>query len=86
QGTRLGFVITKRRTGMVNVPDVVCQTYSESEFVFSASKLLIGTVEGNFTDRASAYIVRTDPAAGQSVAEGQRVRLYLSDLRPESCQ
>ncbi|MEM8586341.1 MAG: PASTA domain-containing protein, partial [Bacteroidota bacterium] len=86
QGTRLGFVITKRRTGQVTMPNLVCQTYGESEFVISASQLLIGEVEGNYSVRESAYIVRTEPAAGQSVAEGRRVKLFLSDSRPADCQ
>ncbi|MEM6396790.1 MAG: PASTA domain-containing protein [Bacteroidota bacterium] len=86
QGTRLGFVITKRRTGQVTMPDVVCQTYNESAFVIAGSQLLIGDVEGSFSNRESAYVVRTEPSAGQSVAEGRRVKLVLSDYRPSGCQ
>ena len=86
EGAELSFVVTVRRTGQVSMPELVCQTYGESQFEMASSQLLVGEVVGDYTSRDEAYVYRTEPAAGQSVAEGSRVKLYLSDSLPEGCQ
>ncbi|MTB53589.1 PASTA domain-containing protein [Lewinella sp. W8] len=85
QGSTLEFVVTIRQTGNVNVPQLKCRRFSEAEFVLGGSGLEIGSVRGTVASRDDAFIVRTEPAAGQSVALGTRLTVFLSDQRPTDC-
>lgn len=85
QGSTLEFVVTIRQTGNVNVPNLKCRRFSEAEFVLGGSDLEIGNVRGSVTSRDDAFIIRTEPAAGQSVAQGTKLTVYLSDQRPTDC-
>lgn len=85
QGTRLGFVVTVRRTGEVSVPDLRCRTYSEALFVIGGYNLSIGETIGVSSNLDEAYIERTEPASGQSVEEGTAIRVFLSRDYPDNC-
>jgi UDP-N-acetylmuramate--alanine ligase len=85
QGSTLEFVVTIRQTGNVNVPNLKCRRFSEAEFVLGGSDLEIGSVRGSVASRDDAFIVRTEPAAGQNVAQGTRLTVFLSDQRPADC-
>lgn len=85
QGARLGFVVTVRRTGEVNVPDLRCRTYSEALFVIGGYNLTIGEASGVSDNLDEAYIERTEPASGQTVDEGSAIRVFLSRTYPEGC-
>ncbi|MEM9835314.1 MAG: PASTA domain-containing protein, partial [Bacteroidota bacterium] len=85
-GSRLGFVVTVRKTGEVAVPNIVCQTYGTAEFVIGGTNLKIGRVIADgISNRSEAYVVRTEPTAGKMVQEGQSLTIYLSATRPASC-
>ena len=84
-GSTLEFVITKRKGDQIELPDYRCQQFGTAEFGITGSQLLVGRVTGTYTDRYSAYIVSTEPAAGTQVATGGRVNLVLSDTPPAGC-
>ncbi len=85
QGARLGFVVTVRRTGSVNVPDLRCRTYSEALFVIGGYNLTIGETSGVSDNLDEAYIERTEPASGEAVDEGSAIRVFLSRAYPDNC-
>lgn len=87
QGSRLGFVVTVRRTGEVEVPDIICQRFSTAAFVVSGTSLVVGKVYDEDVDsRDNAFVVKTEPAAGSMLEVGKSVTIYLSDSRPDNCE
>ena len=84
-GSMLDFVITKRKGDEIEVGDYRCQQFGTAEFAITGSQLVVGRVSGEFTDRYSAYIVRTEPAAGTVTQTGAKVNVVLSDQLPEGC-
>jgi D-alanine-D-alanine ligase len=87
QGSRLGFVVTVRRTGEVKMPDIICQRYSTASFVIGGTNLVIGKVyaEG-ISNRDDAFVVKTEPAAGSMLDVGKPITIYLSAGRPDGCE
>lgn len=85
QGSRLGFVVTVRRTGKVSVPNLRCRTYGEALFVIGGYNLEIGEASGVSGSLDEAYIERTEPPSGQSVDEGTAIRVFLSRTYPDNC-
>ena len=85
-GSTIDFVITQRRGDNVRLGDYRCQTYGTAEFAINGSQLVIGRVIGEVANRNEAYITRTDPGPGTSLATGAKVDVYLSEARPADCQ
>ena len=85
-GSTIDFVITQRRTDNVQLGDYRCQTYGTAEFAINGSQLVIGRVIGEVSNRNAAYITRTEPGPGASLATGAKVDVYLSEARPADCQ
>ncbi len=84
-GSTIEFVVTKRQGDQIELADYRCQQYGTAEFSITGSQLEVGRVTGEYTDRYSAYIVRTEPAAGTQVTTGSKVNLVLSDNLPADC-
>jgi len=85
-GATLDFVVTVRQTGEVRVPDLVCQRYGEATFEVSATNLAVGQIQLEGTDRNSAFVIRTNPTAGQMVKVGTTIDIFLSQDRPAGCE
>lgn len=86
-GSVVEFVVTQRRTGMVNIPSLVCKKYDEAAFLVAGMNLKVGQIYGEVVDRNNAYIYRQEPAfrEGVNIPMGSVVNLYLSDSRPGGC-
>ena len=84
-GSTLEFVVSVRETGQVTVPKVKCKTFGEVEFLLDGSELKVGKIVGEVSDRANAYVTRTEPTGGVSVATGSSLTVYLSASRPDDC-
>lgn len=89
-GSILEFVITERSGGTVQVPDLLCMTYAEAEFVITASNLVVGTVyeRDSLADRAVAFISNQypEPDPNRMIKLGTPIDLYLSVERPQDCE
>ncbi|MEL6273618.1 MAG: PASTA domain-containing protein [Bacteroidota bacterium] len=85
-GATLDFVVTVRQTGEVRVPDLVCQRYGEATFEVSATNLAVGQVNLEGPNRNSAFVTKTEPAAGQMVKVGTTIDIYLSQDQPDGCE
>lgn len=89
-GAVLEFVVTTRSGGKVDVPNLVCKTYSEAEFLITASGLKLGAVSGvpgadNLDD---TYVTSQFPdfIPESRVPLGSSVDLTLSESKPAACE
>ncbi len=89
KGSTLEFVITQRNTGRVNVPNLVCMTYSEARFMIDNNNLAVGRVETTLPRTAwdEAYVYQQEPAfnPGREIPMGTQINIYLSPTRPANC-
>ena len=60
------------------VPDVTDMAYDRANEILGEEDLLAYRLDEPSTDVAEGNVIRTDPAAGTSVAPGQQVRVYVS--------
>jgi serine/threonine-protein kinase len=60
------------------VPDVTGMTYERANVEIGDADLISFRVDEPNLDVAEGNVIRTDPAAGQSVSPGQEVRVYVS--------
>ncbi len=86
-GSTLEFVVTERSTGFVEIPDLVCKTYQEAQFIISSNNLVIGNIFGEVSDLNSAYVYKQEPeyVPGQNIRMGEQINLYMVQERPAGC-
>lgn len=88
-GDLLEFVITERRSNVVEIPDLLCMSYSAAEFLVSTFNLNIGQViqDASVTDQASAYVYRQEPAyaPAQTIQMGGQITVWLTQNIPADC-
>ncbi len=89
KGSTIKFVVSKRNTGMVPIPDVVCQQYDAASLMVSASglKLLPETDDGFTGVPLSYFVYRQEPAfhPDSTMRSGGDLKLFLTKKRPENC-
>lgn len=83
------FVVSDRRGGTVELPNLICKTYEEASFLISSNKLSIGkvTLDDSVTDQSVAYVKRQEPAYSPSVSLeiGRNINLVLTQFQPKNC-
>lgn len=86
-GDTLEFVVSTQSGGKVPVPDFYCKTLAEAKFLLAGSKLELGELElvGEFDDQESAYVIDQDIPSDQMVALGTKIKLSISQQKPELC-
>lgn len=86
RGATLEFVITSREGGKIKVPDVVCMSFDEAEFLITNSGLKLGKVieDSTVSDRANAYVKSQFPMSSR-VSVGTNVEVQLTQNKPPSC-
>lgn len=85
QGSTLEFVVTQRHTGMVAIPNLVCQQYKAAHFLITSMNLSVGAVYGEVFD--DAYVWKQEPEyiEGQMIRIGEQINIYLTNTRPQGC-
>jgi len=86
KGSTVGAVISVRNTGQAQVPNLVCQRFSEASFNISSRQLVVGRVEGASGNPDDYYIWKQEPEAGSMLSIGQPVNLYLQAAQPDGCE
>lgn len=88
-GGRIDFIISEQRGGQVEIPDLVCRTFDEAEFIVRSYRLRIGStrLQGTIDDLQRAFIVEQDPPFDEDgkVQMGSSINLTLSAEKPEFC-
>lgn len=89
-GSTIEFVVTKRESSVVQVPNLVCQAYDEAEFLTTNSSLKIGEVieDNTVTSRTSAYVWKQKPAYARDkmIDKGAGMTIYLTQYQPDGCE
>ncbi len=88
KGTTLSFIITERRGGELRIPDLICKTFAEAQFIIENSGLRLGEIitDGNIGIVDSAYVTGQvpDPAEGK-MHMGDEIKLSLVAGKPIDC-
>ncbi len=88
KGSTLHFVVSQHTGGRFPVPDLLCMTYAEAQFVIQNSGLVIAEVisAGGEGDLSTAYVSSQvpDPEEGM-IIQGSVMRLGLSREKPIGC-
>lgn len=86
QGESIDFVVYTRESDYVGLPNLVCRSYSEAEFLIQSRFLKMGVVHGD--QQGSAYVYKQEPAyvPNQSIRKGTTISLFLTSTRPDGCE
>ncbi len=89
KGSTLEFVLSKKSGAEIPVPDVLCKTLNEVQFLFDQIKLGIGSLseEGSVLDPETAYVIRQNPPADGigSIITGSSIDIVISQEKPDYC-
>ena len=89
KGTTLNFVISERQGGELEIPNLVCKTFAEAQFIIENSGLTLGEIitDGRIGIVDSAYVAGQvpDPAEGYMLM-GEEIKLSLSANKPMDCR
>jgi hypothetical protein len=87
-GGTLQFILSERKGGELEIPDLVCLTYAEAKFIIENSNLELGEIitAGNISSVDSAFVTGQVPDPGEGVMYmGDKIRLSLSANKPFNC-
>lgn len=85
RGTKLKAVITKRSSDFIPIPNLVCKTYNEAEFLIESARLNVGEVIGEVPNLGSAYIYKQSPGSDKMLRVGEMVTIYVTADYPDGC-
>lgn len=87
RGDTLDFIISMSSGGKIDVPDLLCKTMAEVEFLLSSYKLELGAVEQleSVDDVPSSYVAEQSPKPGESVLFNTKVDVKISQTKPAQC-
>ena len=90
RGGSLKFIISKHSGGLVEIPDLVCQSYDAAKFLLSGYKLKTGeaNADASVEDYSEAMVYKQSPAysSGAKIAMGTKFTLYLTQETPADCE
>lgn len=89
KGEVLDFIISEKSGALVNVPNLVCKTYDEAQFLLENLGLIIGEVkkEGVVDDLSLAFVIaQVPPADGGTIKMSSGIQLTVSQEKPEACK
>lgn len=90
RGGTLKFVLSKKSGGLVEIPDLVCQSFDAAKFLLSGYKLKTGEAQADATveNFADAIVYKQEPAysPGKKVSMGSTFTLYLTQDPPTDCE
>lgn len=89
KGATLQLIVSKDVSEMVPMPDLVCQSFGQAEFLLNASRLVLGqlNLEEGVTNRARSWVSRQEPPylPGTLMNKGDTLSLWLVPVRPARC-
>lgn len=89
-GATVEFVVTKRYSNEVEIPDLVCRTLEEAMFLLTSAGFSLGEVheEEIIADRSSAYVLRQEPeyTPNALLPVGTQFNLWIVQTAPADCQ
>ena len=90
KASKIGLIVSVRNTGDVPIPDVLCKTFDQAEFIVGNSgvKLILETDDNNPASRPVGYFVwKQEPAfhPDSTMKSGAELKLFLTLKRPADC-
>jgi len=88
KGDYLDFIVSAKTGGKVEVPNLVCKTYEEAQFLLENLGLKVGIVnkEEGTESFEGTYVVSQEPPADGSVIDMEStINITLSLNKPPSC-
>ncbi len=89
KGDMLDFVVSDKAGGEISVPDLVCSTVSEIEFLLQQSNLEIGeiTTKGIIKDTSVAFVLDQDPKHDgiTKIPMNSKINLIIVSNKPSKC-
>jgi eukaryotic-like serine/threonine-protein kinase len=89
KGSTLEFVVSDKAGGEINIPDLICSSVAEIEFLLQESNLEIGeiTTKGNIPDTAAAFILDQDPKFDgiSKIPMKSKINLTIIANKPTKC-
>ena len=85
KGDYLDFIVSSKTGGKVEIPDLVCKTYEEAQFLLENLGLLVGDVnmESEMETPNGTYVVSQEPPADGSVIDMEtKVNITVSLNKP----
>ena len=88
KGDVLDFVISEKSGGIVAVPNLVCKTYEEAQFLLENLGLVVGEVSerGSIEEMATAYIIEQEPREGEEIMMETPILITVSQRKPGKCE
>ncbi len=87
KGSILECVVTERTPQFIEIPDLVCLTYTSAEFLLNSNDLTPQVIEDSSVGaEGEAYVYRQEPEPGANVRVGSMVKVYLTQELPTGCQ
>ena len=88
KGDVLDFVISEKSGGIVAVPNLVCKTYEEAQFLLENLGLVVGVIseKGLIETMSSAYIVDQDPKENDEIMMETPISITVMQDKPAKCQ
>ncbi len=89
KGDYLDFIVSSKSGGKVEVPDLICKTYEEAQFLLENLGLKVGDVnkESDVETLNGSFVVEQNPAADGSIIDMESmVNITVSLTKPSSCK
>jgi beta-lactam-binding protein with PASTA domain len=89
KGSTLGFILSQRTGGRMPIPNLICMTYAEAQFLLQNSGLEIAEIiqEDQIVDLNSAYVSGQVPDVEEgTIVQGSAMRVSLTREKPMHCQ
>jgi beta-lactam-binding protein with PASTA domain len=89
KGDYLDFIVSSKSGGKVEVPDLVCKTYEEAQFLLENLGLKVGEVnrENDVDSLGGTYVISQEPPADGSFIDMETgVNITVSLTKPSSCK
>lgn len=88
KGDVLDFVISEQSGGIVAVPNLICKTYEEAQFLLENLGLVVGerTEIGNVETIANAFITDQDPKPNEEIRMETPISIVVVQEKPAKCQ
>lgn len=88
QGKTIQFIISTKQSDSVPIPNLVCNSFDGLEFAIQQYGFKIGAIirQPDVTNDAAAFVWKQEPMAGDTVAKGSNITIFLSQKKPTDCQ
>lgn len=89
KGDELEFVVSDKDGGEISVPDLVCSSVSEIEFLLQQFNLEVGeiTAKGAINDTSSAFVIDQDPKYDgiTKIPMNSKINITVVSNKPSKC-